>query len=786
MIILLEEYSYNLMDERVIKALCGIGINWTHTRTGKVSLNYVGYFYNPELNDCVFILPKVLLEDVKGDDGTIQERVFGHYKPEDIIYLDKLEPGKIKEEERKFIYEFAVWIYRAIVVYQKDNKESSIIEYGQISQVSRTRKRRTNTMLDVVLSLIDFAKDHQDFITFTLKNIHSGHNKINWTRTISRSQAILQDGAPIYLNPVNKKRQINFDEELLIIFYSILHYIKNQYGFHVNINLGFELIKGAKFKSYIEGRGKIRLRQIKYKYFSDIALEMWELCNAFFDRSQNIHASTQLNDFLLVKNFYIVFEAIIDKLIGSDEEKRQLNQKLTKQEDGKLVDHLYTYSGLMEAGDRDVSTYYIGDSKYYKMGHALGDESIYKQHTYARNVIQHNIDCLLNEKPDQKVKLRDDQTEGYNVVPNFFISADMDSNEFRYDNNKIERRPGGTQISYQFHDRLFDRDTLLLSHYNVNFLFVIALYARNNRGEINAWMKKVRDEFRKEIQRVLKANYVFYVLRPKDEQQIEAWIQVHFKEIQGKIFRPYDNESLYIFALEKESAKEALRKRKPLDELSVDLSAVPTPNGKTLLEQLESAFVIKPVDEHNSTLDNAIEQAATVVQEEAVRVRIAAEEVAADELLPRYYLERYAKDYFVIGLYHDAAHWDWITGKNDLGTLIYNVRLGKLRAGRQLKTRIRQMKPKFVILYEENHLHENNYHVFRVHDFAEMSENRMRLALYPREPKGDYFIFRMDEEVNIGAFDINAAVSKYMIDNKETYKGQPVYVTGEELLKHKE
>ena len=66
-----------------------------------------------------------------------------------------------------------------------------------------------------------------------------------------------------------------------------------------------------------------------------------------------------------------------------------------------------------------------------------------------------------------------------------------------------------------------------------------------------------------------------------------------------------------------------------------------------------------------------------------------------------------------------------------------------------------------------------------------MSAERMRLAQYPGEPQGDYFIFRMDEEVTIGAFDINAAVSKYMIDNKESYKGQPVYVSGEELLKHK-
>lgn len=41
----------------------------------------------------------------------------------------------------------------------------------------------------------------------------------------------------------------------------------------------------------------------------------------------------------------------------------------------------------------------------------------------------------------------------------------------------------------------------------------------------------------------------------------------------------------------------------------------------------------------------------------------------------------------------------------------------------------------------------------------------------------------MDEEVNIGAFDINKVVNEYMIDHKLEPKGQPIYVTGKELMK---
>ena len=765
MIILIEEYGYDISNQPnkelvalLQKVLYGIGVDKTQTIEGKLSISYVGYFYNPDIQDCVFILPKVVI------DG--QDNVLGD---SNISPWDLLDKGltALKDEQRKFIYEFAVWIYRAIVVYQKEN-ENNIIKPREVSQISHTRKRRANTMLDVILSLIEFGKDHQDFITFTLKNIHSGHNKINWTRTISRSQAILQDGAPIYLNPVNKKRQINFDEELLIIFYSILHYIKEKYGFQVNINLGFELIKGAKFESYINGRGKIRLRQIKYKYFSDIALEMWELCNAFFNSSQNINSACELKEFLLAKNFYIVFEAIIDELLGSNQEKAALDKKLSEQRDGKIVDHLFTHQGLIEPNEEKTKTYYIGDSKYYKIGASLDDKSIYKQYTYARNIIQYNIDLWENNKYKEdeikeKIRLRDELTEGYNILPNFFISANMPAEHFNKPSREIVKIPPSEKlenpaISYQFKDRLFDRDTLLLSRYNVNFLFVISLYARNNAAERSNWQKYVRDKFRQEIQGVLNEKFNFFAMKSKGNVLAgEQFLKDHFKELQGKIFRPYEDINIYALALEKQN---------PNDEGS----------SHRAYELLEDYFEIEKV--------NLGENPKTLLEERVADYQAEHPyQPMPTNWLPQYFVERYAKDYFVIGLYHDQAHWDWITGKNDKGTMIYNVRLGN-RDGAIPESRIRAMKPKFVILYEQDHLHENKYHVFRVHDYAKMDKERMRLAKYP-DPKGDYFIFRMDEEVNIGTFDINKVMSEYIVDNKLENRGCPAYITGEKLLKYK-
>ena len=200
--ILIEEYRYDVA--RVKDVLHGIDA--LENIEGKVSIHYVGYYYNTLLRDCVFILPKVLLRDVDG-----QELAFGKYRPEDITNLDVNNP--LEKTERDFIYKFAVWIYRAISVYKNSrDTDTSIIYHTQIAQMGRGRRRLSNTYLDILLQLLQFNRDNQDFFFFILKNLHSGLNKINWTRTISCETAIVQDNCPIYLNPDNKKRQINFDE----------------------------------------------------------------------------------------------------------------------------------------------------------------------------------------------------------------------------------------------------------------------------------------------------------------------------------------------------------------------------------------------------------------------------------------------------------------------------------------------------------------------------------------------------------------------------------------------
>lgn len=529
---------------------------------GEISVGYVGYYYNPQLKDCVFILPKVLVNE--------ENKVFSRLDPHDIIDLDNCK--LLTSEERNFIYEFAVWIYRAIEVFNKNNPKNDIVYHRQIAEMGKGKRMLSNTFLDILLSLLRFNKERHSFFTTVLRNLHSGYNKINWMRTISRSTAWVQNDFPVYLNPVNKKRQINTDEELIIIYFSILNHISETYGFPVDITLGFELIKGRKFEHYLKGYGKRRLKQIKYRYFSDIQLRLWELCYAFFDKAHQIHIVAEQREYLLVKNFNIVFEAIIDELIGDKEPPRGLKD----QDDGKRVDHIYSYRNLTN-NEEDKPIYYIGDSKYYKIGNKISDESVYKQFTYARNVIQWNLNLFLDnsEKDDALRKehpiYRDELTEGYNIIPNFFISAKMDEKLSYADNVSTTNSENNPFLSRHFENRLFDRDTLLVYHYDVNFLYVISLYARENKYQKAQWKANVRKLFREKIQDALEEKYKFYVMTPKPGLNHEKYLRENFQELLGKVYRPFDDTNYLSLALDKQKESE---NKDLLDKLQKDYYVV--------------------------------------------------------------------------------------------------------------------------------------------------------------------------------------------------------------------
>lgn len=793
MYILFEEHQYDSnLVEKILKDIYVL-----QDVDKKVSVQYVGYFYNPHLHDCVFILPKVLLKD-EGSQEVLAGVTLASgeaVKPEQVLTPN--DQQKLSKEYRKFIYEFSVWIYRALSVFYKSNPQSKAILYKHLPQTGKGKRAKANTYLDIVLSLIAFNQENRDFVLFTIKNLHRGNNKINWVRTINKQTAIVQNDEPTYLHLVNKKRIINYEEELFVIYYSILNYLNIEYGFNAPINIQYDLISGKQFKQYLHGMGKTRLMQIKYKYFSDKALQLWDLCYAFFENTYRIAINTHAQEYILAKKFEVIFEAMIDELIGTPHSK--IPKGLADQNDGKRVDHMYTDLALTSA-DRQVNreVYYIGDSKYYKSGHSLTSESIYKQYTYARNVIQWNINLFLsdetafdeedrqNRKDDREkfkdIRLQDSwATEGYDVIPNFFISAFVyDDHRYNATKNIIKHTDGKgehcTKVSYQFPDRLFDRDTLFLSQYDVNFLYVLFLYARNKSNEKAAWKAKVRDIFRNEIRDVIQNEYQIYAMRAKLGVDGSLYLQQHFYELNGRVFQPYGEERQMFFAYARPKEKEKW---------------VAT---QSQFDMLSQAFVIDKCDMGKDPQKVLASQIETEMHQP----------IETSKWLTMHYLEKDPSMGILVGYYRSEQHLQWIMGNNDKGSLVYNVRQEvqgeEPRPGAHTAGFYKKQNIRFVVLYTDGAEETGEYRVFHVKDTAQkVSEARMRDTWYPMEeysegegekPKRNYFFFRFDEEVTLGNLmfsDMLKSLKEKHIAQFGSYtSGEPMFATAEWVKQFKE
>lgn len=383
MILLFEEYQYP--KQRLNEALSGYDYMCTELRNGKAKVQYVGYFFSKERDDSVFILPKVFIEE-----HNQQKLAFGKYLPEDIIFINAFENGAVKkiidDSDHNVIFELSVWIYRAITQFVSRNIDTNIVEDTVIQNPTDANGNKSQTMLDIILQLLDFHKKHRHLFTYISIINASGNNKIHWAKTINKTQPLMVGKTPYYVEFRNKSKVVNLDEELIVLFYSTLEYLCSTYNFRIKSDVQYELLSVQKISDLIKTkRGTRILKKIRRKYFTDEFVKLWRLLFTFFDMAENIKSHKYHEDRLLVKNFNIVFEDMIDYLIGS--KMGDIPDELKNQADGKIVDHIYKSKSLID--DHDI--YYVGDSKYYAEWNEIGANSIYKQFTYAKNIIQFNI-----------------------------------------------------------------------------------------------------------------------------------------------------------------------------------------------------------------------------------------------------------------------------------------------------------------------------------------------------------------------------------------------------------
>ena len=360
------------------------------------------------------------------------------------------------------------------------------------------------------------------------------------------------------------------------------------------------------------------------------------------------------------------------------------------------------------------------------------------------------MDLYLNRK--EHLKYRDEITEGYNVTPNFFISAKIER-PFDYSNSRLEQRESYNKSSRQFENRLFDRDTLWLAHYDINFLFVLALYAGSNEYAKKIFREDTRDKFRKHTMKRIGDNYQFYVLKVKQGNNFQEIIDRYFRKLSGKIFCPYRDSSLILLALDKNEAF--------------------AQENKEILDLIDEHFY-----RNEYTLGNNPHLAIPkhhVFYNIENDVYMAADNGNQNHELTSIDLEDCKDAIFLIGCFKNEEHLKWIHD-NKGKPIRYNIRYGHDRDG-AVTTRMKGVnKVNFLVLY--NFENEKDFAIYRVTKHEVVSQEAMKALEYPT-PQSDYILYKLGEQVVIEGIDAAKILFHQRMDRKNKYiDGAPLFMEG--------
>lgn len=526
-----------------------------HQEGQEATILSVGYYHSYEKGELIYMLPKVFMADS-------ENTVFG-ISTKELYSLDTSETFKHKTEYN-WIRQISVYFYNSLLEFKRRNKHSSIVQSSLSATLNTNLKDKEYSYLDLLLSFVNFYKKNKNQILFKHIEYKSQQFKNpNWEKTIRKSIPLLtQDKQPVYNIYRNKKKVLNNEEELLIYFFSILNHFNKEHNLFLTIDKSYTLIKGEKFV-LLQKNGLSKLRKIKYRYFNDTLRKMYHLCEIYFSQTDTSSIKKKKEEFISVNNYNLVFEDMIDKLfsdpiIEKKTEDGTTLKHLKYNDDGKIIDHIFDYQSLLDTSD----IFYIGDSKYYKSDNTAGKVSKYKQFTYAKNVIQYNID-LLNETGNyytENLRYRDKITEGYNITPNFFIYGYI-NNYKNFETSELDEK-GDIVKSFHFADRLFDRDTLFVHQYKINFLYVLKAYSQFGNMTIEKFRRETKNKFRNNFIEFFSNNKSEFEFYEYEKQDFENFVEKNFRKINGKTFITKDEKLILAKHKEDDSLNEILNEFK--------------------------------------------------------------------------------------------------------------------------------------------------------------------------------------------------------------------------------
>jgi len=155
------------------------------------------------------------------------------------------------------------------------------------------------------------------------------------------------------------------------------------------------------------------------------------------------------------------------------------------------------------------------------------------------------------KKINNNIRYRDKVTEGYNITPNFFIQGVV-TDIFNFDDDKLAIDfDKGIKHSYHFKERIFDRDSLFVNHYSINFLFVLKSYTNKSSFELEKYRVEIHKKFRANFVSYLKKQnlFKFYHTEFESKELLKQFIDTEFRNLTGRVYISKSNDSRLILAV---------------------------------------------------------------------------------------------------------------------------------------------------------------------------------------------------------------------------------------------
>lgn len=386
-------------------------------------------------------------------------------------------------------------------------------------------KNRKESFLDVLIRIRKFYMQNSGFFFTHIVRSFQPQGAIDWNATLSKtSEIIVNNGkSVIYPTPIHARHDIDIDHQLFILFLSIVRYIK-RYGCTISIDIDLDLLSSKEIEGLSTSkRGCTFLKSIRDLYFSDIAVEMWQLCYDFFDHCVDIH-NAEYEEYFYTKSFNLVFEKMIDTIIADPLSSKKYSSSWAR------IDHVFGGPDPVIPGE---TTIYVLDSKCYeetvasdtstiKSNLRKDSDSAHKQKAYIDKIYG---DAAENGgKTESGVTLLDYVNESYRFIPNCFIvpaGDEITSNlqETQVSDSQSQTTDKPFDYYHWKHKPLFAITTKYLFIFHIDLRRLMTVYSTKDSRVSELFRSEYRKKLHDKIKDYLYSKYDFNVTNPKSGEK---------------------------------------------------------------------------------------------------------------------------------------------------------------------------------------------------------------------------------------------------------------------------